>query len=59
MKRILQIISILGLILTLAPGILVFTGSLEFEAYKRWVLIGTLLWFSTAPFWVNKEKKNA
>ena len=54
MKKILQILSILGLLLTVLPGILVFTGVLEFEAYKIWVLAGTLLWFASAPFWINK-----
>jgi hypothetical protein len=54
MKNLLRIISFLGLILTVFPGILVFMGKLSFENYKTWVLIGTLIWFATAPFWINK-----
>jgi hypothetical protein len=56
MKKILQIISYLGLILTVSPGFLVFMGKMSFENYKIWVLIGTILWFSTAPFWINKSR---
>jgi hypothetical protein len=54
MKKILQFISYLGLILTVLPGFLVFMGKMSFENYKTWVLIGTLVWFTTAPFWINK-----
>jgi len=57
MKKILQIISYLGLILTVSPGFLVFMGKMSFENYKIWVIIGTLLWFTTAPFWINKSIK--
>ena len=54
MKKILQLLSILGLISTVLPGLLVFMGIMEFEHYKLWVLGGTVLWFATAPFWINK-----
>jgi len=56
MKKILQTISYLGLILTVLPGLLVFTGTMSFGNYKIWVLAGTILWFTTAPFWINKSR---
>lgn len=56
MKNLLRILSYSALIITVAPGFLVFNGMMEFEKYKIWVLFGTILWFSTAPFWINKEK---
>lgn len=56
MRKILQVISYLALILTVAPGILVLSGNMEMDQYKIWVLVGTGLWFATAPFWINKEK---
>jgi hypothetical protein len=57
MKKILKIISYIGLILTLFPGFLVFMGKMSFDNYKIMVLIGTVLWFTTAPFWINKNLK--
>ena len=56
MKRILQIISIIGLILTIVPSYLVFTGVMELGANKTWMFVGTALWFITAPFWMNKKE---
>jgi len=56
MKTILKLISIMGLILTLVPSILVFSGSINIESHKLLMFIGAVFWFSTAPFWINKEK---
>ena len=55
MKAILKLISIIGLILTLAPSFLVFTGSITMDMNKWLMLIGTILWFLSAPFWMNKK----
>ncbi len=55
MKTILKVISIIGLILTLAPSILVFTGSITLDMNKWLMLSGTILWFVSAPFWMNKK----
>lgn len=57
MQFILKIISYLGLILTVVPSFLVFAGVIELSFHKTLMLIGTLLWFLTAPFWMNKEKQ--
>jgi high-affinity Fe2+/Pb2+ permease len=55
---IIQLISYLGLALSVVPGFLVFFGKMEFESYKIWILIGTILWFVSAPFWINKKGMN-
>lgn len=55
MKSILKIISYLGLALTLIPSFLVFTGAIEFESNKILMFVGTLLWFSTVPFWMKQQ----
>lgn len=54
MKTLLKILSAIGLILTLLPSFLVFAGVIEFDTHKLLMLIGTILWFATAPFWMNK-----
>jgi hypothetical protein len=55
MKTILKIISFIGLILTLVPSFIVFSGAMTLDMHKWLMLLGTLLWFVTAPFWMNKK----
>ncbi len=55
MKMILKIISAIGLILTLAPSFMVFSGAITIDSHKWLMLLGTILWFVTAPFWMNKK----
>lgn len=52
---ILKIISGAGLLLTLIPSFLVFAGVLEFEIHKRLMLLGMIMWFLTAPFWLDRS----
>ncbi len=39
MKNLLRILSYSALIITVAPGFLVFNGIMEFEKYKIWVYL--------------------
>lgn len=57
MQFILKIISYIGLLLTVVPAFLVFSGTIELSFHKTLMLIGTLLWFFSAPFWMNKQKQ--
>lgn len=56
MKNTLKILSFLGLALTLLPSFFVFNGILDDTDYKLMMLVGTIGWFVTAPFWIFKEK---
>jgi len=58
MITILKTISYAALVITLVPAFLVYAGIMSFESYKYWVLAGTLVWFATAPFWINKKMNN-
>jgi hypothetical protein len=51
----LKVASWLGLVLTLLPSLFVFTGVLTLEGFKTIVLVGSLLWLATAPFWINRD----
>jgi hypothetical protein len=53
MKTVLKIISYLGLALTLLPCLLVFAGVIELATSKRIMVVGMLLWFGTAIFWIK------
>lgn len=56
MNLILKLLSSTGLVLTVIPAVLVFRGALSFDMHTTLMLVGMLLWFGTAPFWM-KEKK--
>lgn len=57
MKTFLKILSYGGLILTILPSLLVLSGRMELETHYHWTLAGTVLWFATAPFWIDRKKK--
>ena len=54
-KRILQVISFIGLALSIIPAFFLFGGILSRENYLRLMVIGMLMWFGTAIFWVRKD----
>lgn len=56
MKVLLIILSVIGLGLTIAPSILVFLQEITMESHKQWMLIGMILWFATAPFWIKEQE---
>jgi len=56
MRKILIIISFIGLGLTIIPSIMVLTGEVSIDQNKFMMLTGTILWFSTVAFWMNKKK---
>ncbi|WP_020531656.1 hypothetical protein [Flexithrix dorotheae] len=55
MKTILKLISLIGLILTIVPALMVFNGAMEKEMHKTLMFVGTVLWFGTVPFWMGKS----
>ena len=52
-----KIISYTGLGLTLIPAFLVFSGVLSLDTSKNLMLVGTIAWFATAPYWMNEPSK--
>lgn len=57
MKSLLKIISYIGLALTLVPSFFVFTNTITLANNKVLMIVGTLLWFLTVPFWMNKKEQ--
>lgn len=53
-KHILQVISFVGLALSIIPAFLVFGEILSKEIYLRLMIMGMLMWFCTAVFWIKK-----
>ncbi len=58
MKILMKIGSFLSLVLTIVPSIIFFVGNLELSQMKGYMGIGMVLWFVTAPFWINKPSKS-
>jgi hypothetical protein len=56
MRNALKIASLIGLLLTISPAFLHFYGTIEFEQHIWLTFLGTVIYLSTAPFWMNKEK---
>lgn len=57
MRLLLQLLSFLGLALTIVPSVLVFMGQLAFETNQTLMFIGMVLWFGATPFWMGKDAK--
>lgn len=56
MDILLKSISFLGLGLTVVPAFLVFAGSIEWSTHAMLMMVGALLWFVTAPFWMRGDR---
>ncbi len=55
LRNLLIILSVLGLVLTVGPSFLVFSGKISLYMDKVLMFIGTVLWFTLAPFWIGKK----
>ena len=53
MKKLLQMVSYLGLGFTVVPSFLVMGGQIPWDAHATLMLIGMVLWFASAPFWMR------
>jgi hypothetical protein len=56
MKQVLKSLSYLGLALSLLPSLFVFAGAIEPSTSKAVMIVGMLLWFSTALLWIKPTK---
>ena len=55
MKKVLQIISAIGLALTVLQSLLVLYGGLTWKTHAQLMFAGMLVWFFTAPFWMKAK----
>jgi len=55
MKKFLWPISIIGLLLTIIPSLLVFNGTLTPESHKLYMAAGMVLWFATASILLKED----
>jgi hypothetical protein len=57
MKLLVKFISYLSLGLTLIPSFFVFMGNISLDLSKMLTFVGTIIWFVSAPSWMNKTKE--
>lgn len=57
MRLLVKFISYISLGLTLIPSFLVFTGSISLDSGKMFMFVGTIIWFASAPSWMNKTQE--
>lgn len=58
-KLLIKLLSFIGLGLNIVPAILVFSAEMSTDTCKQLMLLGTILWFVTAPSWMNKGQEDA
>ena len=56
MKKLIPIISLLGLALPIVPACLYLVHSTEKSQMQGLMLVGTILWFATAPIWMDNNR---
>ena len=56
MKTILKLLSLAALALTIIPAFLVSQSVLSWSTHASLMLLGTALWFATAPFWMKLKE---
>ena len=54
MKRAARVVSLAALVGTILPPILFFTGGMDLDSMKRWMLIATIAWFAATPMWMDR-----
>jgi hypothetical protein len=52
---VLKIISYLALTGTIIPALLVFFGQMDIQTNKNIMAVSMVVWFVSAPFWINKK----
>ena len=55
MVNLLKLTSYCGLALSIVPALLVYNGTIEKGTFLNLMLLGMLLWFSTAIQWIKPE----
>ena len=55
MKYIVEVMAILGLLLTVIPSFFVWYGYLSWDIHTQSAFVGMVLWFIFAPIWLRKK----
>lgn len=56
MRKIAALASLLGLVLVIGPALGYVFGSMNKESMRAYMLVGTLIWFVSVPFWMGRKE---
>lgn len=56
MRRVVQTLSWISLVVLMAPPVLFIAGKMTLDTVKLVMLIATVAWFATTPFWMGKKE---
>ncbi len=58
MMKMLKTISMLSLLLLILAPVAYLQGRLQLDTTKTWLIVATLAWFVSAPFWMNRRRQS-
>ena len=58
MKKLLPVVSFAALALVIVPACLYLAGLTEKPQMQTLMLVGTVLWFVSAPLWMGKNENS-
>ena len=59
MKKVMEIISYLALVLIVAAPVLFYSEKIDLALNKTLLTIATVIWFASALCWIGREKKES
>ena len=54
MKTAARFVSLVALAATILPPVLFFTGHMDLDSTKMWMLVATVAWFAATPLWMDR-----
>lgn len=54
MRTAARLVSLVSLVGTILPPVLFFTGHMDLDATKLWMLVATIAWFAATPLWMDR-----
>jgi hypothetical protein len=55
MRRLAQFLSVAALVGTVLPAALLYADTIDLPQLKRWMLAAGVLWFGSAPVWLERR----
>jgi hypothetical protein len=53
-KKAARLVSLVALVGTILPPVLYFTGHMDLDATKAWMLVAAVAWFAATPVWMDR-----
>lgn len=54
MRQVVRLVSLVALVATILPPVLFFSGGMDLDTMKLWMLAATVVWFAATPVWMRR-----